>query len=188
MARDPRPGPGNVPPPILRCGVNRTGAPVPVSAEGRGGRGRAPRPHPTPRRKDLISAHDRVDSPALHTGIFCGRTLRGWGDSMGKWLRGVAAVFLVCIIAQGCAVPPKRALSPEARDISGGRVALVVSGQGEIRPEVDASHIAMATGGGLIPALIDAAITQARMNSAEKTVRVVRDALGNYDFDKRVLE
>jgi hypothetical protein len=107
---------------------------------------------------------------------------------MGKWLRGAAAVFLVCVITQGCAVPPKRVLSPEARDISGGRIAVVVSGQGEIKPEVNASNIAMATGGGLIPALIDAAITQARMNSAEKTVRVVRDALGSYDFDKRALE
>jgi hypothetical protein len=107
---------------------------------------------------------------------------------MGTWFRGAAAVFLICVITQGCAVPPKRVLSPEARDISGGRTALVVSGQGEIRPEVNASNIAMATGGGLIPALIDAAITQSRMNSAEKTVRVVRDALGTYDFDKRALE
>src|SRR5436305_2101513 len=110
------------------------------------------------------------------------------GISMGKWLRGAAAVFLVCAITQGCAVPPKRALSPEARDIAGGRAAVVVSGQGEVKPEVNASNVAMVTGGGLIPALIDAAITQSRVNSAEKTVRVVRDALGTYDFDRHALE
>lgn len=97
------------------------------------------------------------------------------------------AAFLSLFLLSACVAPPKRALDPAARN-TGERDAIVVVPQGEIRAIIQPSNVGMATGGGLIGALIDVGINQARTNSAEDHVRPIRDALAGYDFDRQALE
>ncbi|HEX4195153.1 MAG TPA: hypothetical protein VHY80_18730 [Stellaceae bacterium] len=84
--------------------------------------------------------------------------------------------FLSLFLLAACAAPPKRALDPAARNAD-ARDAIVVVPQGEIRAIIKPSNAGMATGGGLIGALIDVSINQIRTNSAEDEVRPIRDAL-----------
>ncbi|OQW33496.1 MAG: hypothetical protein A4E19_03640 [Nitrospira sp. SG-bin1] len=54
--------------------------------------------------------------------------------------------------------------------------------QKEIVADIEKSQVAMYTGGGLIPALIDVAVENSRANSAEDAVRPIRDALLDYEI------
>ena len=94
------------------------------------------------------------------------------------------AVLVVCLGSQACVAPPSRVIDPLSRVVAGGREVVVIVPQGEITAAVTPSNIAASTGGGLIPALIDVAITQSRVNSAEAAIGPLRNALGDYDFDR----
>jgi len=57
--------------------------------------------------------------------------------------------------------------------------------QQEIYAEIQKSHVAMYTGGGLIPALIDVAVDNHRTKKAESLILPVRQGLAGYDFSKK---
>ena len=97
----------------------------------------------------------------------------------------VAALAIVALVA-GCAAPLKHALDPAGRTVPGGRDVRIVVEQREIQTRIVESNMTAAAGGGLLFALIDAGVNEARVNSAEKAVVPLRDAMSGYDFDGKV--
>jgi hypothetical protein len=86
----------------------------------------------------------------------------------------------------GCVTvaPEHVPLNAEARaSLSSTEVVLPVP-QSEIYIDVPASHLSTATGGGLLPALIDAGIDSARASKATKDVTPLRNAVVDYSFDQ----
>jgi len=63
---------------------------------------------------------------------------------------------------------------------------ILVIGQEELEAEVEDSNIAAVMGGGLLPALVDAAIENSRSKSAEKLVSPLRARLVDIDFRKEL--
>ena len=74
-------------------------------------------------------------------------------------------------------------ITPEARTVEGGREVLIIVGQSEIAPNINISNITAAAGGGLLFALIDSGVNNARAKEAEKTIVPLREALLGFDFD-----
>lgn len=96
--------------------------------------------------------------------------------------------LLLCV-GVGCATEPAHIpLSPEqSRRISSSN-GVILATQKELVADIDKSHVAMATGGGLIPALIDAAIENSRASSAEENLKPVRNALLDFEIGKGLRE
>src|SRR2546425_11225686 len=92
-------------------------------------------------------------------------------------------LFVIALFLAGCATKPAYiplpADSPQA--INSSNVA-ILSTQHEIKAEVSKSNVAMAMGGGLIPALIDVAVEGSRAKSAEERIKPIRDVLIDYDI------
>jgi hypothetical protein len=101
---------------------------------------------------------------------------------LDRWLFVVA---FACLLLEGCASPPKRVIDESRRSVTGGREALVVVPQGEIRGKI--TPLNTVAGGGLNFVLIDASVNQIKTNIAERQVMDLRNALADYDFDHRAL-
>ena len=74
-------------------------------------------------------------------------------------------------------------MADELRGSAGGRSALVVVAQAEIRSGIDESESAMYSGGGLLFALVDASVNPSRAKEAEAAIQSSREALTGFDFD-----
>jgi hypothetical protein len=98
-----------------------------------------------------------------------------------------AVLGLALLATAGCATQGRHALDAADRSPSGGREAVVMVPQAEIRAEVVASNVGAATGGGLLGALIDVGVNQHRTKNAEKSITPLRNALVDYSFDKEAL-
>lgn len=99
----------------------------------------------------------------------------------------MAASLLTCAGSPALAAP--KYLMPEAsRTIEGGRGAQVLVAQSEIKSNINGSYVSVATGGGLIGALIDAKIEADRAKRAEAVIVPVRDGLVGLDVDALALE
>src|SRR5215472_12230104 len=94
---------------------------------------------------------------------------------------------LAAAVLSGCAgqriVPMQDAAASRIKSTD----VIVVLPQQEIKTEITQSNVAQATGGGLIPALIDLAVNKSRADDAEASVVVIRNALLDYDFSKQLL-
>jgi len=77
-------------------------------------------------------------------------------------------------------------VAPEARAIEGGRSVYVMVPQAEIQPNINISNLTAAAGGGLLFALIDAGVNNARAKEAEKQVIPLREALVGFEVDPRI--
>ena len=99
----------------------------------------------------------------------------------------ISSVIASTMLA-GCItpLPPGRSFDAANRSVS-SRDAVVIVGQSEVNVQVNPSNAAAATGGGLIGALIQAGIDQYHASSAEDSVKPVRAALVDYDFDKSAM-
>lgn len=97
-------------------------------------------------------------------------------------MRKLIALSALAMLA-ACASPRAyNRIDAEARPlIKSGETYLVVT-RTEIGTEIDVSNVAAATGGGLIPALIDAGINESRTTKAESLIAPIRDKLVDYDF------
>jgi hypothetical protein len=101
-------------------------------------------------------------------------------------LHGIFAALAVATALAGCAtpIPEHVALGGQAQgSLTSTEVVLPIS-ESEIYIDVPASHISTATGGGLLPALIDAGIDSARASSAAKAVTPLRNAVVDFSFDE----
>lgn len=77
-------------------------------------------------------------------------------------------------------------VAPEAHAIEGGRSVYVMVPQAEIQPNINISNLTAAAGGGLLFALIDAGVNNARAKEAEKQVIPLREALVGFEVDPRI--
>ncbi len=75
-----------------------------------------------------------------------------------------------------------------AAEVAGGRGLSVIVAQSEIKSDINASSISMATGGGLLGALIDAGVESARAKKAEELIGPIRKTLGSFDVDALAIE
>lgn len=96
-----------------------------------------------------------------------------------------AAACLLAMAASGASIAAikNNYVAPEARTVEGGRDVHIIVSQAEIQPNINISNMTAAAGGGLLFALIDAGVNNARAKEAEKTVVPLREALVGYDFD-----
>ena len=104
-------------------------------------------------------------------------------------VRRAAACLIACVISTASFGAVKNNfLAPEARAIEGGRDVQIFVVQAEIQPNINISNITAATGGGLLFALIDAGVNNARAKDAEKAVVPLREAMVGFDFDPMAQE
>jgi hypothetical protein len=96
-----------------------------------------------------------------------------------------ATLGLVFVVMAGCASQPRHFLDPADRSPVGGREAVVLVPQGEIKTLVVASQAGAAFG--LVGAIIDVSVNQHRANAAEKSITPLRTALIDYHFDQQAL-
>jgi hypothetical protein len=100
---------------------------------------------------------------------------------------GFFGLLALVFVLNGCA-PTHIALKlTEAKEITSVDVYIGLVQQ-EIYAEIVKSNVSAATGGGLIPALIDAGIDQHRAKKAEELVQPIRAALMDYNFGKCLTE
>jgi hypothetical protein len=95
------------------------------------------------------------------------------------------ALGIVLAAITGCASQPRHFIEPSDRSPPGGREAMVMVPQGEIRAQVVASQAGAAFG--LVGALIDTGVNQHRANKAETAITPLRTELSDYGFDQRAL-
>jgi hypothetical protein len=97
------------------------------------------------------------------------------------------AAAIVVLALTGCSVPIQHTLPGGQRGIAGGRGLIVTVAQSEIGAGIQPSTISAATGGGLLVALVDAGINNARAKTAEAAIVPVRDALTDFYFEQRAM-
>lgn len=94
-------------------------------------------------------------------------------------------VSVITLCGAGCATTNRIAIGPKAQSALGSAQPVVGLDQQEIAADINRSNISAATGGGLIFALVDAAVDSAQAKKAEAAVTPVRDALLDYNFGAR---
>ncbi len=96
---------------------------------------------------------------------------------------GLTVAVVALLSASGAAAANHNFVPEAARSIQGGRGLAVVIAQGEIKSDINPSNIAVAAGGGLLAALVDAKVNSDRAKRAEAEIVPVRAALTGYDVD-----
>lgn len=96
-----------------------------------------------------------------------------------------AALGIVIAMMAGCASQPRHFLDPADRSPPGGREAVVLVPQAEIKTLIVASQAGAAFG--LVGAIVDVSVNQHRANAAEKSITPLRTALIDYHFDQQAL-
>jgi hypothetical protein len=103
-------------------------------------------------------------------------------------LRSPLGGLVAAAACLSCATPALAAnhaniLVEQARTVEGGRAVDVLVAQAELKSNINPSQIVVATGGGLLGAIIDAAVDAERAKKAEKAIAPMREALTGYDVD-----
>ena len=100
----------------------------------------------------------------------------------------ITIISIVCILMIGCAGTRKDfvPLSETAKQRIASSKFILIKNQEELNAEVNASNIAGATGGGLIFALVDVAVTNSRANATEKLLAPIRNELIDFDVHKEI--
>lgn len=75
--------------------------------------------------------------------------------------------LLFCILTACATEPAHIALKPELSQRINSSNGVILAVQKEIEADVDKSQMSNATGGGLIPMIIDAAVDRSRANAAD---------------------
>src|SRR4030042_368488 len=100
---------------------------------------------------------------------------------------GFFGLLALIIVLNGCAATHIALKPNKAKEITSVDVYIGLAQQ-EIYAEIVKSKVATATGGGLIPALIDAGVDQHRAKKAEELIQPIRAALMDYDFGRCLTE
>ncbi len=98
-------------------------------------------------------------------------------------MKRLLLALVLSVGISGCAtVREYNRIDAEMRpEIKKMETVLIVK-QSELGSDIDQSNISTVTGGGLIPALIDAGINSKRTKKAEALIGPIRDKLIDYDF------
>ncbi len=98
-----------------------------------------------------------------------------------------ASILLCCVsllpLTAAYAAQPPGFVAESAHTVAGSRSVEVTVGQAEIKSDINPSNIAVATGGGLLGALIQASVDAERAKKAEAAISPVRDAMVGFDAD-----
>lgn len=101
----------------------------------------------------------------------------------------LSSILLACILIVSCAGKKSQYFMPLAdatkQQIKSSRF-VIVHGQDELNAEVNQSKLTSATGGGMLVALVDAAITNKRASEAENLLNPIRSELINFDMDQEI--
>lgn len=89
------------------------------------------------------------------------------------------SLAIAAALGSGCATG-RVALSPEKRDTIQSTRSVIGLQNDEIRGEINKSKISNATGGGLVPILIDAAVDHSRTKKSEEAIVPVRRVLADF--------
>jgi hypothetical protein len=103
-----------------------------------------------------------------------------------SWQALGACVLFIIASGTSPAAIKNNFLPPEARTVDGGRGVYLIVPQAEIQPNINISNITAAVGGGLLFALIDAGVNNARAKEAEKQVIPLRESLVGFEVDPRI--
>jgi hypothetical protein len=101
-------------------------------------------------------------------------------------LPGAAIAAAALLTACATPVPEHVALDPAARAAIDSTEVVAPVKQSEIYVFVPRSRVGAATGGGLIGALIDAGVDAHRAHTATDSVKLLRDATVDYNFDQKL--
>ncbi len=88
--------------------------------------------------------------------------------------------LLFCTLTACATEPAHISLKPELSQRINSSNGVILAVQNEIVADIDKSQVAMATGGGLLPMIIDASRNHSRANAAQGAVRPIWDALVDY--------
>ncbi|OGW29845.1 MAG: hypothetical protein A2X59_13100 [Nitrospirae bacterium GWC2_42_7] len=91
-------------------------------------------------------------------------------------------ILVISIVSFGCAAKVHTPLNQEARENISSCDIYIFLQQQEIYAEIDKSKVSMATGGGLIAALIDSAVDHSRAKKAEASIMPIKNSLVDFDF------
>ena len=86
------------------------------------------------------------------------------------------------------AVPAAQPGTGQNVAVAGGRSLRVLVAQSEIKSDINLSNVAVATGGGMLGALIGAAVDSARAKKAEQLITPVRTGMAGVDADAMAIE
>lgn len=100
----------------------------------------------------------------------------------------VAACVLMVAVSPAMAAAPKYIMPEASRTLEGGRGTQILVSQSEIKSNINPSTVSVATGGGLLGALIDAKIESDRAKRAEEAIVPLRTALTGLDADALAVE
>ena len=92
-------------------------------------------------------------------------------------MRQLFSAALLTIFVCACTTAPFHRMDAAAHGKFQSVDVRVAAPQSEIYARIDPSHVAAAAGGGLIPALIDAAVENSRTKAAEALMQPIRDAM-----------
>jgi len=101
-------------------------------------------------------------------------------------LKNGAVIFLIAVFF-GCATPPQQVPLNKGciGEIESVDVYIYLI-HDKIHAEIEDSNVTSYTGGGLIPALIDAGIESSREDKAEVLLQPIRSAMADYDCGDRL--
>jgi hypothetical protein len=95
----------------------------------------------------------------------------------------IGMILFAILALIGCETAPSKVqLSKAAVQNIQTIDAYIFVKQDEIHAEIDPSNVATYTGGGLIPALIGAAVDNSRAKKAEELVKPIRNKMVDYDY------
>lgn len=102
---------------------------------------------------------------------------------MKSTFRHLVMAAAISVGLTACATPRTyNHIDQPARLAMDSAETLLIVVQSEIGSDIDVSDVTTATGGGLLPALIDAGINANRREKAEEMIAPIRDMLVDYDF------
>jgi hypothetical protein len=93
----------------------------------------------------------------------------------------ILAGIVLCTLTACATEPAFISLAPALSHQIRSSNSVILATQKEIVADVEKSNVAMYTGGGLIPALIDVAVESSRASSAVDALKPIRDALVDYE-------
>jgi len=91
-------------------------------------------------------------------------------------------LLMFLLVLCGCGTTPRSHIEPAATNMIQSTDVYILVSQKEITAQINPSTVAMATGGGLLFALIDVAVNNSRATDAEELIQPIRDALIDVDF------
>ena len=107
---------------------------------------------------------------------------------LGACLVATSPIAAAAAQTPGVAVATAQPATGQNVAVAGGRSLHVMVAQSEIKSDINLSNVAVATGGGMLGALIGAAVDSARAKKAEALITPVRTGMAGVDADAMAID